>query len=442
MSRLDGLAAFVANAKASDLPALDRAILRRHVADVVVARLAGEACSEGRAVSSFYPPGQGTDSIAGLATLVRLTETDDIHIASGTTPSSVVVPVALALAATDPCSPEQLESAIFVGVDTIVRLGMAIGGASVLYKGVWPTRAGATLGAAAAACRIWGLSELETANALSLAVILSSGRTGRFHGDPSGRWIIFAVAVAAGLRAASAARAGYSGDPTVLDANGLQRSLGVPVDAHALVRDLGRTSVFPELSLKPYCTSRQALPGAEAMRALIAEGLDPAAIQSFTIRVPSAYAGMIGQKLDPTLRSSAYVSGAGLAAIAALDPDSLYDIERAKALKDPRIIDLAGKGHVVTDPALDALYPARWPARIEVKTATATVAREVVAPFGAPENPMSDRDLDDKAKRVLAHAGRTDALGTLRALTGSAFETEESTSALARFFVAGRLEPR
>ncbi len=365
MSSFDELAAFVANAKASDLPANDRAILRRHVADVIVARIAGEACSEGRAVSSFYPAGQGTDSIAGLATLVRLTETDDIHTRSGTTPSSVVVPVALALAATDPCSPAQLESAIFVGVDTIVRAGMALGGASVLYQGVWPTRAGATLGAAAAACRTWGLSEVATRNALSLAVILSSGRTGRFHGDPSGRWIIFAAAVAAGLRAAGAARAGYSGDPTVLDANGLQRSLGVPVDANALVRDLGRTSVFPELSLKPYCTSRQALPGAEAMRALVAEGLDPAAIQSFTIKVPTAYAAMIGQKLDPALRSSAYVSGAGLAAIAALDPDSLYDIERAKALRDPRIIDLAGKGQVVADRALDSLYPARWPARIE-----------------------------------------------------------------------------
>ena len=266
-------------------------------------------------------------------------------------------PVALALAATDPCSPEQLESAIFVGVDTIVRVGMALGGASVLYQGIWPTRAAATLGAAAAACRIWGLSEVETKNALSLAVILSSGRSGRFHGDPSGRWIIFAVAVAAGVRAAGAAHAGYSGDPSVLDAGGLQRSLGVPVDATALVRDLGRTSVFPQLSLKPYCTSRQALPGAEAMRALIAEGLDPASIQSFTINVPTAYADMISQKLDPTSRSSAYVSGAGLAAIAALDPNSLYDIERAKVLRDPRIIDLASKGQVAGDPALDLCIP-------------------------------------------------------------------------------------
>ena len=404
---------------------------------MVVARLAGEACSEGRAVSSFYPPGQGPDSIAGLAALVRLTETDDIHTPSGTTPSSVIVPVALALAATDPCSPEQLESAIFVGVETIVRVGMALGGASVLYQGIWPTRAAATLGAAAAACRIWGLSEVETKNALSLAVILSSGRSGRFHGDPSGRWIIFAVAVAAGVRAAGAAHAGYSGDPSVLDAGGLQRSLGVPVDATALIRDLGRTSVFPQLSLKPYCTSRQALPGAEAMRALVTEGLDPASIQSFTIKVPTAYADMISQKLDPASRSSTYVSGAVLAAIAALDPNSLYDIERAKVLRDPRIIDLASKGQVAGDPALDSIYPAQWPARIEVKTASAMIEREISAPLGDPGNPMSDRDLEDKAKRILANAGRAEAFDTLWARVGSAFETQTSASALARFFVDG-----
>ncbi len=437
MSLLDALTDFVSSARASDLPASHRAILRRHIADTVAARLTGAACSEGKAIAAFHPPGEGADSIAGLATLVRLTETDDIHTPTGTTPSSVAVPVALALAAASPCGPEQLESAIFVGLETIVRLGAAAGGAGIHYRGVWPTRAGATMSAAAAACRVWGLDAPTTKRALSLAVILSSGRSGRFQGEPSGRWIVFSVAVANGIRAAMAARAGFSGDPDVIDNGGLDRALGVPVDAGVLVHKLGRTSILPELSLKPYCTSRQALPGAEAMRALVGQGLSPGAIEAFTIHVPTAYAGMISQKLDPAIRSSAYVSGAGSAAIAALEPDALYDVERETALRDPRIMALAAKGRIVADPALDEIYPGQWPARLEVTTRSGKLLHEMLAPSGDPGNPIGDEELAEKVKRVLGHAGLAGDFETWRAVTARPFQSEASAAALARYFVDG-----
>lgn len=441
MSTLDALTDFVATAEARDLPARDRAILRRHTADVVAARVAGAACSEGKAVAAFFPPGDAIETVAGLATLVRLTETDDIHTPSGTTPSSVAVPVALALAAEAPCSASQLESAIHVGLEMTVRLGMAVGGAKVLYQGLWPTRTCATLGAAATAARVWGLGRNETRNAMSLAVMLTAGRTGRFSGEPSGRWILFAHAVATGVRAASAARAGFKGDLTVLDGDWLARSLGVPVDLGVLVGNLGKTSVLTQLSLKPYCTARQALPGAEAMRALVTQGLDPAAVDSFTIAVPAAYVGMISQRLDPAIRSSAFTSGPGNVAIAALDPDSLYDIERTRALADPGIAALAAKGTVVADPDLDAHYPARWPARLEVRTAKATLRQEVLEPIGDPANPMSDDALAEKARHVLGHVGRAADVARLLAVARDPFASNAAAAALAHYFAHGKAIP-
>ncbi len=437
MSLIDDLAAFVSSASASDLPERDREILRRHLTDVVAARLVGGACSEGKAVAAFYPPGQGADSIAGLAALVRLTETDDIHTPSGTTPSSVAVPVALGLAADAPCSAERLESAIFVGTELVVRLGLAIGGAGVLYRGLWPTRCGATLGAAAAACRVWGVSQAQTKNALSLAMLMTCGRAGRFAAEPSGRWIIFATSVADGIRAASAARAGFVSDPTVFDPGWLERAFGGPVDVEGLSRDLGRTSVFPGLSLKPYCTSRQALPGAEAMRALVARGLDPASILSFKIHVPTAYAPMISQKLDAANHSSTYVSGAGLAAIAALAPDALYDVDRAGVMHNSRIVELAARGSVAADPALDHHYPARWPARLEIETPSGDLHYEVIEPLGAPGNPMNDAQLNKKVRKVLGQSRRSDAVGPLLELTQGAFGSDAAATSLARFFRDG-----
>lgn len=270
---------------------------------------------------------------------------------------------------------------------------------------------------------------------MSLAALLTSGRTGRFQGEPSGRWIILASSVAAGIRAAEAARQGFVSDLTLYDTNWLERALGVPVNVKLLAEGLGGSSVFAEMSLKPYCTSRQALPGAEAMRALIADGLRPGSIDSFTIKVPNAYAQMISMKLDPAVRSSSYVSGAGLAAIAALDPQSLTDVERAKAVHDPDILALAKKGEVVADASLDAFYPKQWPARVEVKSAGRVLSKDVFDPLGSPANPMDDVALAAKVEQVLGHVERGQFAKPLLTLATAPFETDEAAMALARFFV-------
>ncbi len=437
MSLLYQLASFVATASARDLPALDREILRLHAADVIVARIAGAHTSEGRAVSQLYPGGRGAGSIAGLCALVRLTEIDDIHIGSCTTPSSVAVPVAMGIGAETGCDPERLESAIWAGTELIVRLGKAIDGARVLYKGLWPTRTGATIGAAAAAARVWGLTTEQTVHALSLAAMTTAGRTGKFKGEPSGRWIVFEAAVADGIKAAAAAQAGFSGDPDLLEGKWLEGALGVPVDTSQLTDGLGHTSVYPELSLKPYCTARQALSAAEAMRGLMAEGLDPETIVRIVIRVPTAYAVMVGQKLDPAIRASSYVSAAGLVAVAALAPGALYDVERASVLGDPRILRLSQLATVEADTAFDPGFPNIWPAELVVETTEATLRRTVTDPAGAPGNRIDDAGLLFKSRNVLGHFGRRDTADVVLDLSRCAFAQQDAANAFARLLVSG-----
>lgn len=84
--------------------------------------------------------------IAGLAALVRLTEMDNIHIASNTTPSSVVVSVALVLESDALRSPQRLETAVYCGVEVLVRIGKAFAGSSWTLDMRWglprPVRGG------------------------------------------------------------------------------------------------------------------------------------------------------------------------------------------------------------------------------------------------------------------------------------------------------------
>ena len=73
-------------------------MLRRHVADTLVAAVAGARTTEGRALRKVLPRISVADAAGMLAAVVRHTEIDDIHTRSCTTPSSVTVPTALVLA--------------------------------------------------------------------------------------------------------------------------------------------------------------------------------------------------------------------------------------------------------------------------------------------------------------------------------------------------------
>ena len=438
MPVIEQLAEFVATAEASRLPPLDRNIQRRHLADTVVARIAGANSHEGRLLAKLEKPCAETAAgIASLAACVRATEIDDIHIASCTTVSSVAVPVALGLAARGGADPARLLGAMWAGTELAIRFAKAIDGARVLYQGVWPTRTAAPLASAAVASRMLGLSSKETAHALSLALMMTPSRIGKFTGEPTGRWIVFMAAVGDGIRAAEAARAGFKSDLALLDGAWLDKMLGVPVDMATLTRGLGETSVYPELSLKPFCTSRQALSATQAMRQMLADGLDPAGIEGITVRVPSAYAAMISTKLDPAVRATSYVSAGAQMAIAAFQPEHLHDVDRATVLVDTRIQKLAALVQVEADSAMDADFPRRWPAEIEVRSAGSVRKLRVDEPPGDPGRRLDDAALAAKAKAVLAHVGMAESASGLLGLAGRATSDAAACKTLSDLFVEG-----
>jgi 2-methylcitrate dehydratase PrpD len=396
------LAAFVAGAKASALPAAQRERLRLHLTDTVVAAVAGARIPEGQALRS---PGGNYDVVSQIgrqAAAARLTEIDDIHLASCTTPSAGIVPVALRLVALlRQFDPDQVAGAIWVGTEMTVRLGLAINGPQVLYRGIWPTYFAAPVGAAAAAARMLGLDETRTAHALSLAFMLVAGGVGRIHGAPSGRWFLYANAVTGGIAAAMAARTGYSGDPELLDKNWLLDTHGIALDREVLTGALGASSVYSALSMKPFCSAKQGIAAVEGFRALLQEGMRIEAIEKVRVRVPKAYAAMIATHAVPGARQSTMVSVAHQIALAALRPQRLYDVDRSAPQTDAAVAELSTKIEVVPDAALEEFYPQHWPAEVEVEAGAQTLQRRVVEVRGDPEHPLDGVAIDDKAHRVL-----------------------------------------
>jgi 2-methylcitrate dehydratase PrpD len=437
MTVISQLADFVVHANAAALPVAEQALQHRHVADAVVAAVAGARTAEARSLAALLGGRALPDIIGQRAATIRLSEIDDIHLPSCTTPSATAVAVALSLAAqADRFDPVAVASAIWAGTEVMTRMGQAIRGPEVLYRGVWPSCFAAPLAAAATAARMGGFDARQTADALSLSLMLTTRGTGRPHGSPSARWVMFAVAVASGLAAVAAVRTGYRGDPGLLDGSGFEDTWGFALHRDHLTGATAQHSVYPALSMKPFCSAKQSIAAIEALRAILASGIGPGAIAQVRVRVPPAYAAMVALKAHDQVRTTTLVSAARQLALLACDPARLYDVDRGVAVTDPAVLGFEAKVEIVADAALAQYYPHDWPAEVEVVGMDGSTRRErVIAAPGDPSRPLDQEALDDKAHHVLDRLIGRDGAARLIAVARRGLEDDSGCRALVGAFV-------
>jgi 2-methylcitrate dehydratase PrpD len=395
---LPDLAALIAALKARDVDAATIDALKLHALDALGCACAGAATSEIEATrdallgaSFLSPPKSVLDhpacAAALLTTACRLTECDDIHIGSCTTPSSVVIPVALVAGYVANAAQDAVLEAILAGYQVMVTLGLAAKGAENVYRGVWPTYLTGGIAAAAIAAKVLGLEEEQIRDAMAIAASSATGVTGRIEKEPAPRWLVLASAVQGGLLAASAAARGMHGDEAILGKVAPVWSaerIALPDAAGPGARlHLGR------IGFKPYCTSRQGLSTTEAfIAALRAENLDPRGIDKVTISVPQQYRAMIDRAKRPKSKSESRGIHYQFA-LAAFYPDELRDIERATLhTEEPAIQRLLDAIEVTASERLTKLYPRQWGGAVRIEAGGKIHEHEVLNPRGDPEMPL------------------------------------------------------
>jgi len=348
-------------------------VIDRHVTDIVTAFHVGLKTKEGQALAAFF----GAEKIAAAAAIARLSECDDIHLASCVTPGAVVIPVALALGA------QEFHRAVAAGYAAGLRLGAAIGGAKALAAGVWPSLLAAPLMAAVTASCINGQNAGQLAHAMALALAGANGRPGRPIGAPSGRWFLFGEAVLRGLRASAAAGHGFRGDLELLH----QIDSAAPA---ASISDVG---------FKPFPIARQGANAVAAFRHLLAKGLDPHRIKAVEVHVPGINVALLNRPLAEDDRLSRLSNIGFQLACAGLAPELLYDAERAT--RDAALLQFARLVTVKPAGDLEAHLPGRWAARVVVNTDSEQLEETViVAPFDA-DSPDLAHVLDEKWRRLV-----------------------------------------
>jgi 2-methylcitrate dehydratase PrpD len=347
--------------------------------DALAALVSGAAASEGRAIGAAgaaWDDGVMGEVVRRVAT-VRHTELDDIHMLSGTTPGSVVVPTAVTVGAALDSTPAAYARAVEIGYDAMTRLGRAIDGANAVYRGLWPTYFCAPFAAAAVVASLLDLDAARMQNALGIAVTRATGLSSAVTGSPLARWLTVGDAARAGCAAALAAQHGFVAD---VDLGRISAGAGVEVNQATLIEAV--ENAIDEVSVKPFPTAKQSLAAVEASLRLRGR-VAVEDISVIRVHVPGPYAAMVSNPPSANSRLSRISSVRWNVALALICPAELDDLERTVSLDDAALAKMADRVEIVADPSLEGEFPARWPARVVIADADELV---VDAPGDPPGN--------------------------------------------------------
>ncbi len=409
---LRALAAAVARLSIDSAGAAVATAARQRLFDTLGAVCVGLETAEGRQARALDAQlralggaRHALDRCRWLVSAARSTEIDDIDLVSCTTVGSVVVPAALALAAAAPRSDGRaLLASITAGYEAMIRLGRAIGGATLLYRGVWPTYVTAAFGAAAAAARSLGLDAEQTARALALALARTSVPPQKALGLPGFRCFALGAAAAEGCAAALAARAGVAADPS--DLTGFGQRIGAQVDEAELVAGLGSEWRIRAVDTKMFPSSRQALASVAAFIELMPLPHAIGDLERIVVAVPSAYRDMIDRPAPPANRIESLLGVQYQIALAALEPAALYDALRPTLRNDERTVDLMARCEVRADAELSRRFPHTWGSAVTLRWRSGDETRaEVREPSGSGSADLGWAALRAKLERILAASG-------------------------------------
>jgi 2-methylcitrate dehydratase PrpD len=409
LNGIDQLAACIVALRSDDAAVSEQIGL--HVADTVGAKVAATATFEGKAVIAFRKELQrlsGTgdanplDDVALHCALARLSEADDIHLASMTTPGSIVIPAAFILAARlDAAHVVELPAAILAGYEAMIRLGRAINGPAVLYRGIWPTYFTAAFGTAAVTARLLRATERQTAHALAMALTMSAPSVGQHHAATTARWLSVGQAARNGVTAALAARSGFTGDLELLRSHFLPGIYGIEPELTAMIDASGKQPAFAEVSFKPWCAARQTMAATQALRESLESGVAAEEILEITAAVLAPHFKMINHGVKAGDRASFMTSLPYQMAIVLLQPDAQFALSAPSLALSPALQSLMSRITVVADDGLLAHYPAEWPARVSVVTSRGRQETLISHVPGDPARPMSQVGLKEKFDRLV-----------------------------------------
>jgi len=426
------LANFTADLRQGEIDGFARRAACRHLIDTLGAMIAGAPQASTSAVLHAYrragvPEGrvqvpgmrQRFDALqaayVGGAASHGL-EVDDGYRPGSVHPGTVVIPAALALAASIGASGTDLVRAIVAGYEATGRIAAACH-PHARWRGFHNTGIAGVFGAAAAASVLLGFEADQVENAFGIA---GSGAAGLFSFAAGGD-VHPGHAAREGLLAALLTDGGLAGPRGILEFKegffnafaGGDRDYG-SIDLLAFGDNHPRSAlVIANCYMKPHACCRHIHSAVDAVLDIAgAERLRPediAAVRIGTYAIAASHAAIGWSEMTTAQMSFPFVVAVALVR----GHVGLHDFDDA-ARADAAVNAMTMRIHVGIDAQCDMDYPRLRAAKVEVETTDGRrFKRYVPEPYGAASNPLSD---DVLAAKFIDLAGPQ--IGQARAQAG------------------------
>jgi 2-methylcitrate dehydratase PrpD len=329
-------------------------------------------------------------------------EFDDIFRDAIYHPGVVTVPAALALAQSRGASGAALLRAVIAGYEVGTRIGAAVVPAH--YEFWHTTGTVGCFGAAAAASAVLRLDATRTAHALANAGTLAAGLQQAFRADCMSKPMHAGHAAEIGVTTALAAEQGLTGALDLLEG---ERGFGVAmsrgVDWEAALATLGTRFNIVSMSQKNHAACGHAHAAIDAVLALREKhGLTPERVARITAKTYRAALEVAGNRDPRTVFESKFSLPYCLAAALAVGSVRVDAFAEAR-LRDPAIRRLVTRVSLEVEPKLDAAFPKRRAAIVEIETVDGErLLHYAPTRKGDPDSPLSDAELRAKASELIA----------------------------------------
>ena len=398
----------------SDLRATKAAVF-----DWLACALGGSVSPTGQAMQAFAETepggGKGTLLLPGLpsqsprlaalvnGTISHALELDDIYAPALYHPGVCVIPAALAAAQEADRDGMTFLRAVYAGYEISNRLGTAINPGH--YRHWHTTGTVGSLGATVAACVAFGLSRDQCDWAIGNATTMAAGLKEAFRSDGMTKPLHAGRAAESGYLAASLARAGFTGAENMLSGKaGFAEAMGVGADLESCLETLFKETTLSKSTFKRFAACGHTFAPVDVVLDLRAThpGLTASDIEAISVRTYSAAIEAAGNPA-PSSEFEARFSIAFCVAAAMKG----YDLSRiealSEALKDDETRALCQRITITPDTQFDAAFPAMRGAALEVQMADgATHSTTIETRKGAPENPLTQGEMEHKAKTLIA----------------------------------------
>ena len=328
-------------------------------------------------------------------------EFDDLHRKSILRPGSPIIPAALAAAEKIGASGKDLITAIIVGYEVGIRIAEAMTPSHYQY---WHTTGTCgTFAAAVAAGKALNLDEDQLMYAIGHAGTQAAGLM-ELHYSPEGmisKPLHASKAAQNGLFSAMLAAGGYTSTKTMLTGEkGFLRVFAPKAKMEKIVEGIGTDYKIMQISFRLYASTRHTHAGIDLALRLRENNIKPEDIELLRIQTYGVARDLVGEPFPENIYEAKFSLPFCVSTALVYGHVSLEDFTEER-LHDPVLEELMSHCTVEIDPLLDAHYPDKWAAKLNVILRNGTVVHEQTDfPKGDPENKVSLNELHTKFRRL------------------------------------------